>query len=125
MGELEVRGLDRPVKVSRVRTLKSDQRHASNLIFVGRDAELRQFAALVDSCSGNGQAVLLRGEAGIGKSRLVEEFIDTAQAKGFVRHKGLVLDFGAGKGREAVGAMLRSMLRVPHSGDKDARRVAV
>ena len=127
VGELEVRGLDRPVKVSRVRALTDDQHRASNRVFVGRDAELRQFEALVDSCAstGHGQAVLLRGEAGIGKSRLVEQFTEIALAKGFARHKGLVLDFGAGKGRDAVGAMLRSMLRVPQSGDKDTRRVAV
>lgn len=67
----------------------------------------------------------MRGEAGIGKSRLVEELTEIAQAKGFARHKGLVLDFSAGMGRDAVGAVLRSMLRVPHSGDKNTRRVTV
>ena len=41
VGELEVRGVDRPVKVRRVRALKDDQRLASNCLLVGRDAELR------------------------------------------------------------------------------------
>lgn len=95
VGELEVRGIDRPVKVCRVHALKDDQRLSNKRNFVGRDSELRQFTAIVDSCAGtgNGQAVLLRGEAGIGKSRLVEEFADIAQVKGFAQHKGLVLDF--------------------------------
>lgn len=67
----------------------------------------------------------MRGEAGIGKSRLVEEFADIAQGKGFARHKGLVLDFGAGKGRDAVGAVLRSLLGIPLGSGKDTRRAAV
>ena len=38
----------------------------------------------------------VRGEAGIGKTRVVEEFQALAEGVGFACHVGLVLDFGAG-----------------------------
>jgi hypothetical protein len=40
----------------------------------------------------------MRGEAGIGKTRVVEEFQALAENAGFACHVGLVLDFGAGIG---------------------------
>lgn len=43
--------------------------------FLGREAALAKLASAADSAlSGNGQAVLISGEAGIGKTRLVQEF---------------------------------------------------
>ena len=46
--------------------------------------------------------MFVRGDAGIGKSRLVGELRSRALAAGFACHTGLVLDFGMAKGREAV-----------------------
>ena len=42
---------------------------------------------------------VLRGEAGIGKTRLCLEFADIAIASGFEFHRALVLDFGAALGQ--------------------------
>ncbi len=50
---------------------------------VGREAELRQIMALVESvAAGRGGVLLLQGEAGIGKSRLIEEALAAAAAMG-------------------------------------------
>ena len=57
--------------------------------------------------------VHLRGEAGIGKTRLVEELARLASADGFAVHRALVLDFGASKGQDAVRALARSLLDLP------------
>jgi DNA-binding SARP family transcriptional activator len=51
--------------------------------FVGRERELSELiASLDDACAGRGRLVLLVGEPGIGKSRLAEELIGRAEARG-------------------------------------------
>jgi tetratricopeptide (TPR) repeat protein len=51
--------------------------------FVGRDAELgRLVAALDDAVAGHGRLFLIAGEPGIGKSRLAEELVAHARARG-------------------------------------------
>jgi len=115
LGEVAVKGLDRPVRAWRARGP-----------LVGRKSELRQFAGVLEACreTGAGQAVVLRGEAGIGKTRLVEEFTALARAQDFSAHKGLVLDFGVGKGQDAVRSLVRSLVGLPGGGAKAARAQA-
>ena len=70
--------------------------------FVGRRGELGQLRGCSRPAARAGAraAVHLRGEAGIGKTRLVEEFRREAAGRGFACHTGLVLDFGGhGPGR--------------------------
>ncbi len=126
MGEIEVKGFTEPVPVWRLQGLRSDVSGARHGPFVGRRAERRQFDALIQECleTGSGQTILARGEAGIGKTRLVEEFAALAAASGFAHHKGLVLDFGVGKGQDAVRALVRSLLGLAGGGDKAARAAA-
>src|SRR5438477_10005780 len=58
-------------------------------ILIGRTAELAAFHLLLDQAkSGKGQIVLLSGEAGIGKSRLVAEAKTYATAQGFLLLQG-------------------------------------
>ena len=111
LDELAVKGIDRPVRAWRLRGLR--QRPAEEgRPFVGRRAELRQFAGIVEGCTetGAGQAVHVRGEAGIGKSRLVAEFRAIAAARGFSCHVGVVLDFGMAAGQNALRSALRGTL---------------
>ena len=101
---------------------------------VGRAKEMSQLGAALEEChdARRGQFVLLRGEAGIGKTRLSLEFSERAKAKGFGVHRVLVLDFGAAVGQDAVRALTRSLLslapglcggRMPQSGSGcDCRR---
>lgn len=61
--------------------------HWDNSLFVGRQAEMAVLhAALEDVLAGRGRLVLLDGEPGIGKTRMVQEFTHHAEARG-----GLVL----------------------------------
>ncbi|MDX1604803.1 MAG: BTAD domain-containing putative transcriptional regulator, partial [Candidatus Competibacterales bacterium] len=87
--------------------------------FVGRQGERWQFAAAVEACreTGCGQSLLVRGEAGIGKSRLLEECITLAEEQGFVCHKVLVLDFGAE--RDPVRTLIRSLLGLKPSDEEN------
>src|SRR5438552_8629719 len=52
-------------------------------MFVGRDEELsRLTGALDDAVAGRGRLFLLSGEPGIGKSRLADELLRSARARG-------------------------------------------
>jgi len=106
-----------------VRALKGTVERAERSAFVGRRAELRQFTGAVEACreTGHGEVVVVRGEAGMGKTRLVEEFTAIAVDRGFAPHKGLVLDFGVGKGQDAVRAIVRSLLSIAPGSGKEIR----
>ena len=125
-----VKGVSEPVTVHRLNNLRSDAESlniTTRRPMVGRKSELAQFRGLLEACleSGHGQTVLVRGEAGIGKSRLVEEMTRLAQQSGFAGHKALVLGFGAGKGQKAVPALVRSLLGITPGGDKRERESAL
>jgi DNA-binding SARP family transcriptional activator len=56
---------------------------ASGAVFVGRQRELAELVASLDeACAGHGRLCLLIGEPGIGKSRLAEELVGDARARG-------------------------------------------
>lgn len=65
---------------------------------VGRDAELAEVASLLgvrsSSGAGDATAVLLSGDAGVGKTRLLTELRDLAFAEGWQVVAGHCLDFG-------------------------------
>ena len=74
--------------------------------------EIDQLRTVLNDCkaNGRGRTVYLRGEAGIGKTRLLEALLSTARQEGFACHSGLVLDFGTGAGRDAIGDLARDLL---------------
>ena len=88
--------------------------------FIGRRAELAQMRSILEVCKdqGRGRAIHIRGEAGIGKTRLLEEFCLLAREQGFVCHTGLVLNFGAGTGRDAIAALVRDILGLTLNSDR-------
>jgi class 3 adenylate cyclase/tetratricopeptide (TPR) repeat protein len=124
-GKIEVKGLAAPVPTWRVLGLREDRSATQRGLLVGRRVERRHFAMLIEECleMGTGQAILVRGEAGIGKTRLIEEFASLAVGQGFANHTGLVLDFGVGKGQDAIQGLVRSLLGLA-SGGKEAEHVA-
>jgi class 3 adenylate cyclase/tetratricopeptide (TPR) repeat protein len=111
-GTLSVKGISEPVPAWRLIGLSAG--HVGRGPLVGRRAELSQFTSILHACrdDGVGHVVVLRGEAGIGKTRLGEEFERMAQESGFACHRGLVLDFGAEEGRDAIRAVVRDILGV-------------
>ena len=121
-GALKVKGFAQHVPAWRVLELLEGR--ADRRPLVGRRNELDQFGAILRACrgGGGGQVIIVRGEAGIGKTRLGEELEATARAAGFECHRGLVLDFGAETGRDAVRAIVRDLLGIgPHPGAEALR----
>ncbi|KPC67097.1 helix-turn-helix transcriptional regulator [Streptomyces chattanoogensis] len=77
--------------------LSSVQTRSVSPVFVGRAAEL---AALRDAlartaASGAPQAILIGGEAGVGKTRLIEEFTESARAQGALVALGGSIEIGS------------------------------
>jgi class 3 adenylate cyclase/tetratricopeptide (TPR) repeat protein len=126
LGEIQLKGFEAPTRAWRLRGLLGETLAATRSSFVGREAELGQFRSILDACLGrrSGQVVYVRGEAGIGKTRLVEEMRRFAEGKGFATHRGLVLDFGVGKGQDAIRALLLSLLNLTPSSEAEARHRA-
>jgi class 3 adenylate cyclase/tetratricopeptide (TPR) repeat protein len=122
---LAVKGLAEPVRAWRLIGVGEAVRE--NRPFVGRRAELAQFRGVLGACrdAGTGQAMVIRGEAGIGKTRVIEEFQTLARAAGFACHVALVLDFGAGTGADAIRALVRSLLGLTVGSDAAAAQAAV
>ena len=123
---ISVKGIPDPVEVFRLKkiTNSAEPRVISTWApFVGRRAELAQFTGLMDEClrSQRGQTIFIRGDPGIGKTRLVEEMTCRATELGFDCHKALVLNFGVGKGQEAVPALVRSLLGIRQGSGKQSR----
>ncbi|HEX4884458.1 MAG TPA: adenylate/guanylate cyclase domain-containing protein [Casimicrobiaceae bacterium] len=124
-GALDVKGLDRPVGAWRVHRCRAAAVEQPPL--VGRNDELRQFEAALASVADKraGRFLLLRGEAGIGKTRLVEALAERARAAGFACHTALVLDFGVARGRGAIAALVAGLLGAPPVPETDAREAAL
>jgi class 3 adenylate cyclase/tetratricopeptide (TPR) repeat protein len=127
IGEVTVKGFDQPVGVWRVLALKQPGAQEQRAPLIGRSVELRQFRALCEACreARSGQVVLVRGEAGIGKTRLVEEFETAAAAARFATHKGLTLDFGMSRTQDTVGRIVASVLGCAGAGNASARAQAL
>ncbi|MBL8623479.1 MAG: AAA family ATPase [Myxococcales bacterium] len=94
LDELTLKGIDRPVRAWRVRGLAALPARAAHPLF-GRDAELaRLTAAIAGAADGRGQVVVVRGDAGLGKSRLVAEAAAHAAAHAVAVQRIAFVDFG-------------------------------
>ncbi|MDG9704784.1 helix-turn-helix transcriptional regulator [Streptomyces sp. DH37] len=82
-------------------------------VFVGRGAELAALTdALARAGTGEPQAVVVAGEAGVGKTRLLEEFLAATRARGAVAAVGGCVEIGAeGLPFAPVSTVLRSLHR--------------
>ena len=123
VGELVVKGFAVPVRAFRLEGYNADA-NTTPVPLVGRDRELQQFGALLAACrqASEGCCLYVRGEAGVGKTRLVREFERGAVAAGFVYHVGLVLDFGVAI--DAIRALVRSLLALTPNSSIEARAQA-
>lgn len=127
---LQVKGFSDPVQVfelERVLSAAESARSTSVRPIIGRRSELAQLdgmlaAAIEDE---RGQCLLVRGEAGIGKTRLVSEMMLLAERKHYIGHKALVLDFGTGRGQGAISSLIKSLLQIDENADEQKRAQAL
>jgi len=98
-----------------------------NLPFAGRHAELSLMNSLLDRCvtTRRGRTIVTRGEAGIGKTRLLEALMDSARSRGVACHRVQVLDFGQVKARRPLAALFASLLGIAADAGPAERQRAV
>ena len=93
-GDIKLKGIAQPMGVCEVLYERNDPGAMINHTpFVGRAPQLARLTAKLDeTVRGNGSIAMVRGEPGIGKSRLLEEFSDQARASGAVVLRGASYD---------------------------------
>jgi class 3 adenylate cyclase len=124
-GTLTVRGLVDPVAVWEIVALRERAPEISPL--VGRAAECRQFASRAAEVreAKRGCVLLLRGEAGFGKSRLLNAFLTSDAATAFAVHRAMVLDFGVARGEDATATLVAGLLDCEPGAGRQGRAAAL
>jgi predicted ATPase/class 3 adenylate cyclase len=128
IGPLRVRGLERPIEVSEIRraaTTRSrfDTAPARTMTrFVGRHAELERLLETFSQTAGQptGSVLAIVGEAGMGKSRLVYEFLRALAGKNILALDGGGAPFGSGAGYRPGAHMLRQYFNILDTDDATA-----
>lgn len=107
LGPTRIKGLSQAINLWKAKYFLAGE-GIRKTAFVGRSGELRQVETVLRTCLADraGQLVLIRGEAGIGKTRLLEEIEKKSQRMGFSPYKALILDFGVSKGQDAIASLL-------------------
>jgi class 3 adenylate cyclase/tetratricopeptide (TPR) repeat protein len=101
MGPVPVKGLTEPVEVLELLGASAIRRRFQVMVvrgltrFVGRETELGTLQqALAQAQGGHGQVVALVGEAGVGKSRLVYEFVHSHRTQGWLVLESVSVSYG-------------------------------
>ncbi|NRR33500.1 AAA family ATPase [Oxalobacteraceae bacterium] len=96
---------------------------AAQYPLIGRYVEVQQFKATLETTLAYqcGHILYLRGVAGIGKSRLIQEFIDITRQNDVAVHLAEVLDFGVRGDATPLGQLVRSLLGLPAGAPAEAQ----
>jgi class 3 adenylate cyclase/tetratricopeptide (TPR) repeat protein len=132
LGAMPVRGLRDPVEVFEVTgagVVRSRLQVAATrglTRFVGRDRELDDLdQALHLAGSGRGQVVALVGEAGMGKSRLLYEFIHSPRTQGWVALEAASVSYGKATPYFPVVDLLKRYLHIEEGDEPHTVRAKV
>lgn len=112
-----VAGIENAPAIWRVESLQRglDGRSARN--FVGRAFELRELGGMLDNCisAQSGRVVLVRGDPGIGKTRLMEALAGQAREAGFDPHFGQIVEFGG----DPLSMLVRNLIGAGPNAEAD------
>lgn len=105
---LDVKGYTAPVQIRRFAGFRED---TTRTPLVGRDREVAVLRTALDDCldRGAGETLYVRGDAGIGKTHLMQETLRRAAGAGFACHSTLFLDFGSGDPQAPIDRLIQSM----------------
>ncbi len=110
-GQETVKGFAQPVSVWSVTGLVKPMALPERREIVGRRIERSQFQGALAATrdADQGLVALLRGDAGIGKTRLADEFRRVAEDEGFAALRAQILDFGNDRASDVLPALVRDI----------------
>ena len=122
--DAQLKGKQKSIKPYRV-VRASTSSHEYAIPFVGRRAELQQIRAAAEICveTGTGQVVVIRGDPGIGKTRLAREAEHSAAQQGFSCHRTEVLEIGGGSQTDPLRLLIKSILGIDADSQEDVLRI--
>ena len=120
-GRHRVKGKSSPVELHAIDSVRSAPPTRDPITpLLGRDPEMRILRAALDQAArGHGSAFAIRGDAGLGKSRVKFEVSRVARAAGFDVHESRALAYG-GEAFQVALAIIRAKLLI----DPDAPSLA-
>jgi class 3 adenylate cyclase/tetratricopeptide (TPR) repeat protein len=132
LGPVRIKGLEAPIDVFEIMRAG----HARSRLqaaaargltpFVGRTDELRLMShALEKATAAHGQLVCVEGEAGVGKSRLLWEFIHSDHTRGCLLLEGQAGSYTKNTSYAPIIDLLRKYFEIDERQDQDAIRVHV
>jgi class 3 adenylate cyclase len=126
VGPVPIKGLAEPVAVFELRGATALRRRLQTAVarglspFVGRQPELEALQQpLARAGAGQGQVVVLLGEPGVGKSRLVYEFLQSHHTQGWLRLESSSVSYGKATAYLPVCDLLKAYC---HLEDRDDLR---
>lgn len=128
ISNVQIKGIDAPINVyetqgGRSKPMPTRGGVSATDVLIGRDAELRQLSHMFASfyAERRGRLVLVEGEAGMGKSRLVAEALAASRPEHAVVWQGRALPYAQGVGYGIFRSLLQEALRdQPLDGGWDA-----
>ena len=126
LGPVPVKGVDEPVEVFELVGVSAIRRRLQAAVarglspLIGRQPEVEALQqALALAGAGQGQVVALLGEPGVGKSRLVYEFVQSRQTQGWLRLESSSVSYGKATAYLPVCELLKAYCQIA---DRDALR---
>src|SRR2546425_2762489 len=124
LGPVPVKGLAEPVEVFELVGVTTLRRRLQAAVarglspFVGRQPEMEALQqALARTAAGQGQVVALLGEPGVGKSRLVYEFLHSHHTQGWLRLESSSVSYGKATAYLPVCDLLKVYCRIEDRDD--------
>ena len=124
LGPVPVKGLDEPVEVFELVGASAIRRRLQAAVarglspFIGRQPELEALhQALARASAGQGQVVALLGEPGVGKSRLVYEFLHSHHTQGWLRLESSSVSYGKATAYLPVCDLLKAYCHIEDRDD--------
>ena len=132
VGPVPIKGLAEPVEVFGLVGATALRRRLQTAVarglspFVGRQPEMEALQqALVRAGAGQGQVVALLGEPGVGKSRLLYEFLHSHHTQGWLRLESSSVSYGKATAYLPVCDLLKAYCRIEDRDDLRTVRAKV